>query len=147
MRVIWTYIYVFKSSPEIIERRPESKTIELLSAAMFRNILPHDFLHENSYLWRPKATMPATHGGPPVCCRMSSGGVHSKHTVGWLQVACSLGKSEQSQKRTLIGGSFQLRRYKNTLVGEWSAPPGTGQEKLSSWIVHKDCYDHRALST
>jgi hypothetical protein len=37
------YIYMFKSSPEIIERRPESKTIELLSAAMFRNVLPHDF--------------------------------------------------------------------------------------------------------
>jgi hypothetical protein len=37
-RVLRTYIY--KSSPDIIERRPESRTIELLSAAMFSNILP-----------------------------------------------------------------------------------------------------------
>jgi hypothetical protein len=41
-RVIWTYI-ICKSLPEIIERRPESTTIELLSTAMFSTILPHDF--------------------------------------------------------------------------------------------------------
>jgi hypothetical protein len=61
-RVIWTYIC--KILPEIIERRPENTTIELLSTAMFSTILPHDFYTRTliyggqkcleSHAWRTK---------------------------------------------------------------------------------------------
>jgi hypothetical protein len=54
----------YKSSPEIIERRPESRNIELLSTAMFKYRLPHDFYSRTliySGQKRPQR-VPAAHG-------------------------------------------------------------------------------------
>ncbi len=55
---------LYKSSPEIIQRRPESRTIQLLSTSMFKNKLPHDFYRRTliySGQKRPQR-VPAAHG-------------------------------------------------------------------------------------